>query len=172
MEKLSNFMLPNLDQPIRQSHSGPLISSGSSQIPPVPLIIKLFKSANKQYENLNGVKYFGNINKWSPADIYFATEKAKKQYKKLASDRETKNNNLTFAVLNKTIADSIESGDLLPLSLKKVNKKVYVQRVNFSRDKEEELPERMLGAVRFNHVDFAAAETLHSRLTHGACNYI
>lgn len=100
---------------------------------------KLFKSANKQYENLNGVKYFGNINKWSPADIYFATEKAKKQYKKLASDRETKNNNLTFAVLNKTIADSIESGDLLPLSLKKVNKKVYVQRVNFSREKEEEL---------------------------------
>jgi len=100
---------------------------------------KLFKSANKQYENLNGVKYFGNINKWSPADIYFATEKAKKQYKKLASDRETKNNNLTFAVLNKTIADSIESGDLLPLSLKKVNKKVYVQRVNFSRAKEEEL---------------------------------
>lgn len=100
---------------------------------------KLFKSANKQYENLNGVKYFGNINKWSPADIYFATEKAKKQYKKLASDRETRNNNLTFAVLNKTIADSIESGDLLPLSLKKVNKKVYVQRVNFSREKEEEL---------------------------------
>ena len=41
--------------------------------------------------------------------------------------------------MNKTIADSIESGDLLPLSLKKVNKKVYVQRVNFSRDKEEEL---------------------------------
>ena len=100
---------------------------------------KLFKSANKQYESLNGVKYFGNINKWSPADIYFATEKAKKQYKKLASDKETKSNNLTFAVLNKTIADSIESGDLLPLSLKKVNKKVYVQRVNFSRDKEEEL---------------------------------
>ena len=100
---------------------------------------KLFKSANKQYENLNGVKYFGNINKWSPADIYFATEKAKKQYKKLASDKETRNNNLTFAVLNKTIADSIESGDLLPLSLKKVNKKVYVQRVNFSREKEEEL---------------------------------
>ena len=100
---------------------------------------KLFKSANKQYENLNGVKYFGNINKWSPADIYFATDKAKKQYKKLASDRETRNNNLTFAVLNKTIADSIESGDLLPLSLKKVNKKVYVQRVNFSREKEEEL---------------------------------
>ena len=99
----------------------------------------LFKSANKQYESLNGVKYFGNINKWSPADIYLATDKAKMQYKRLTQHRETKKNNLTFAVLNQTIADSIESGDLLPLSLKKVNKKVYVQRVNFSREKEEEL---------------------------------
>ena len=100
-------------------------------------IEQLFKIANKSGYRTQAK--FGNVNKWSPADIYFATEKAKKQYKKLASDRETKNNNLTFAVLNKTIADSIESGDLLPLSLKKVNKKVYVQRVNFSRDKEEEL---------------------------------
>src|SRR5210317_1458354 len=43
---------------------------------------KLFKSANEEYKKAKGSLFFGNINKWSPADIYFATSVAKKQIKK------------------------------------------------------------------------------------------
>ena len=33
----------------------------------------LYKSANNQSAKEGGGKYFGNINKWTPADIYFAS---------------------------------------------------------------------------------------------------
>jgi len=99
----------------------------------------LYKSANAQSAKQDGQTFFGNINKWTPADIYFASDKARTFFKKLSNDKETKDNNLTFAVLNEHIGDMIESGDLLPLSLKKVVKDVIIKKVNFSRSKEEEL---------------------------------
>ena len=99
----------------------------------------LFKSANMQYAKANGTKAFGDINKWTPADIYFASPKAKKTFKDLSVDKETKKNNLTFSELNESIGDMITSGDLLPLSLKKANKNVIVKKVNFSRKNEEKL---------------------------------
>ena len=75
---------------------------------------KLFKSANDQNAKAQGTKFFGDINKWTPADIYFVK-------------------------LNETIRDTIASGDLLPLSLKKVDKSVVVKQVNFNRKIEEKL---------------------------------
>jgi len=99
----------------------------------------LFKSANNQSAKQDGQKFFGDINKWTPADIYFASDKARGFFRKLSINKETQNNNLTFAVLNKYVGDMIASGDLLPLSLKKVVKDIMIKKVNFSRDAEEKL---------------------------------
>ena len=83
-------------------------------------ISELFKSANlqsaKQPEQ-NGMKFFGDINKWSPADMYFGTNKALKDLQALNDDTETKKNKLTFAEGNSIFLDFIDSGDVLPLSL-------------------------------------------------------
>jgi len=101
---------------------------------------ELFKSANKQSEKRDKLgKAFGDINKWSPADIYFATDKAKNILSKLETDPETKKNNLTFAVLNETVGDLIKQGDLLPLSLKKAVGSIKIVKVNFKRKDEEKL---------------------------------
>tara|TARA_B100000212_G_scaffold117897_1_gene88025 strand:- start:416 stop:1696 length:1281 start_codon:yes stop_codon:yes gene_type:complete len=99
----------------------------------------LFKSANNQSAKAGGGRYFGDLNKWSPADIYFATAKAKKTLKDLENDSETKKNNLTFAKLNETTINLIEKAELLPLSLKKVNKMIVIKKVNFDRKTEEKL---------------------------------
>ena len=99
----------------------------------------LYKSANAQSAKQDGQTFFGNINKWTPADIYFSSDKARSFFRKLSMAEQTRKNNLTFAVLNQHIADMIESGDLLPLSLKKVVKDVIIKKVNFSRDDEEAL---------------------------------
>ena len=100
---------------------------------------KLFKSANEEYKKAKGSLFFGNINKWSPADIYFATAKAKKEIKKMVENPETKKNNLKFSVLNTSIGKMIKAGELLPLSLKQVKRDVVLKQVNFSRKAEEEL---------------------------------
>lgn len=104
-------------------------------------IASLFKSANKQSssrDDMNGQKQFGDINKWSPADMYFGTKKALKDLQALNDDTETKKNKLTFAQLNTLFLDLIDTGDLLPLSLKKVEKeKVIIEKVNFKRSAEE-----------------------------------
>ena len=99
----------------------------------------LFKSANNQSAKQNGEQFFRDINKWSPADIYFASDKARTFFKKLSQEEEIQKNNLTFAVLNQHVADMISSGDLLPLSLKKVVKDIQIKKVNFSRSAEEKL---------------------------------
>jgi hypothetical protein len=105
-------------------------------------ITELFKSANiqssKQPEQ-NGMKFFGDINKWSPADIYFSSNTAIQKLLDLKNESETKLNNLRFATLNKLIFDLIDSGDLLPLSLKKVEKIVKLVKVNFKRKDEIKL---------------------------------
>jgi len=100
---------------------------------------KLFKSANEEYKKAKGSLFFGNINKWSPADIYFATAKAKKEIKKMVENPETKKNNLKFSVLNTSIGKMVKAGELLPLSLKQVKRDVVLKQVNFSRKAEEEL---------------------------------
>jgi len=99
----------------------------------------LFKSANQEFKKTNGSTFFGNINKWSPADIYFASDIARNVIKKLISNSETKKNNLKFATLNQRIGNLIDNGELLPLSLKQVRKNVVIKKVNFSRSDEEKL---------------------------------
>jgi len=90
-------------------------------------ISELFKRANETLKANPGVKGFGNINKWSPADIYFASDKSKR----ILSARISKSDKLTFDELNEMISNLIESGDLLPLSLKKQSGEVTVEKVNF-----------------------------------------
>jgi len=103
-------------------------------------ITECFNSANKQSSGkLINNQSFGNLNKWSPADIYFASKKGKDVISELANNTETKKNNLTFAKLNTTIGILIKNGDLLPLSLKKVLGVPKLEKVNFVRKKEEEL---------------------------------
>jgi len=93
----------------------------------------LFKIANKS--PVKGQAKFGNVNKWSPADIYLASEKAKKIIKKTLST--AKPGMFSFVELNIMTSDMIDTGDLLPLSLKKTTKDVILQKVNF--DKKEEI---------------------------------
>jgi hypothetical protein len=75
---------------------------------------------------------FGDINKWSPADIYFASPKAKKEILDLLKNKK----GLTFVALNLFVAKMIANGDLLPLSLKKQTHEVTIHKVNFHRPTE------------------------------------
>jgi len=97
-------------------------------------IEELFKIANKS--PVPGEPKFQNVNKWNPADIYLASEKAKKDIaKELYEARPTKS--YTFSKLNILTSNLIDSGDLLPLSLKKTTINVKLEKVNF--DKKDEL---------------------------------
>jgi len=85
---------------------------------------------NKQLMKLEG---FGNINKWSPADIYYASKKSKDVLKAELVIAEKKKS-YAFPDLNRVISKLINSGDLLPLSLKKVTKETKIVPVNFFPD--------------------------------------
>lgn len=96
-------------------------------------IAVLFDVANK-----NEKSYFGDINKWSPADIYFVSKKAEKQILEqveLATGKLSKSYN--FIDLNTITSNLVDSGDLLPLSLKKADKGAHLVKVNFKRSDEE-----------------------------------
>jgi hypothetical protein len=96
-------------------------------------IEQLFKIANKSGYRTQAK--FGNVNKWSPADIYLASSKAKMAIAKELQKAKPKI--YTFQNLNILVSDLIDSGDLLPLSLKKVTKTdVKLQKVNFDRKDE------------------------------------
>ena len=95
-------------------------------------IEKLFKIANKS--GYKSQTKFGNVNKWNPADIYLASDKAKKQI--INEVRTAKEKVYTFQNLNILTSDLIDSGDLLPLSLKKTTKEAILQQVNFDRKTE------------------------------------
>jgi len=99
-------------------------------------IAELYKRANEIQKDLikegaNGIA-FSNINKWSPADIYFASPAAKKQI----SDEVQGRRKMTFSVLNRMISKMISEGQLLPLSLKKQTREVKIEKVNFNRPLE------------------------------------
>lgn len=103
-------------------------------------IAKLFSLANITQKKLNaapGAKHrvvFTNMNKWNPADIYFSSEKAKREIKDTL--RVHQNKSMTFSVLNGLVSSLIESGDLLPISLKEQPEQVTIKLVNFDRQKE------------------------------------
>jgi len=106
-------------------------------------IEELFKVANDTSRRMNTVEgakksvIFGDINKWSPADIYFASDKARNLIEEQVSSNNGSNKKgFSFLDLNVIISDLIETGQLLPLSLKKQTKAVILQKVNFSRTDE------------------------------------
>ena len=92
----------------------------------------LFSLANKQK------KVFGDINKWSPADIYLASDKADKKILEEIKDAEAKKG-YTFEQLNTCINKLIEEGELVGLSLKKSVTSASLKKINFNRstDKKE-----------------------------------
>jgi hypothetical protein len=93
----------------------------------------LFDIANKNENN-----YFGDINKWSPADIYFVSEQAKTVILKEVDNASGKlKSSYNFLDLNKLTSKLVDSGDLLPLSLKKAETEAYLVKVNFKRSDEE-----------------------------------
>lgn len=99
-------------------------------------IQKLFSIANKAPITKEKQASFGNINKWNPADIYFASKKASRD---IATElRNAKTGSYNFTHLNILVAGLIDSGDLLPLSLKKTTSSVEIQKVNFNRETELE----------------------------------
>ena len=98
-------------------------------------IEKLFKVANKSPVTVKNQVQFGNVNKWSPADIYLATAKARSEIASAVIKAKPKT--YTFIDLNILTSNLIDSGDLLPLSLKKTTKTVQLQKVNF--DKKDEI---------------------------------
>ena len=97
-------------------------------------IEKLFKIANSSPITVANQVKFRNVNKWSPADIYLATEKARKDIGNAVLKAKPKT--YSFIDLNILTSNLIDSGDLLPLSLKKTTKTVQLQKVNFDKKSE------------------------------------
>ena len=95
---------------------------------------KQFKIANSSPITVANQVKFGNVNKWSPADIYLATEKARKDIGDAVLKAKPKT--YSFIDLNILTSNLIDSGDLLPLSLKKTTKTVQLQKVNFDKKSE------------------------------------
>ena len=111
--------------------------------PVMQTIADLYKVANDTQKKINltaekkGV-VFGDINKWSPADIYLASNKSKTMLQEsLAEAKEKACCGYTFTLLNQMICRLLADGELLPLSLKKQPKMpVTIQQVNFERQAE------------------------------------
>ena len=103
-------------------------------------ISKLFEVANEKQKNNREIKTkrkfipFGELNKWSPADIYFATPLAEKTIEKAASQSNL--HKTTFYSLNLMISKLIDNGELLPLSLKFAPDEVTIKKVNFNRTQD------------------------------------
>ena len=94
---------------------------------------------------------FNNLNKWSPADIYLSSKYAQRTLSQLASGSDrapaplnkpivlgqttiySRNCFVSFGVLNKLLKTLMESGDLLPLSLKKSpnGQTTIIKTINF-----------------------------------------
>ena len=91
----------------------------------------LFKAANKNDNQ------FGDVNKWSPADIYFVSEVADARIDTAVGGLDKVKTVYDFGDLNKLVNELLDSGDLLPLSLKKVSGEATLHNYNFSRSKEE-----------------------------------
>tara|TARA_Y100000296_G_C5146652_1_gene244087 strand:+ start:28 stop:1452 length:1425 start_codon:yes stop_codon:yes gene_type:complete len=107
-------------------------------------IEKLFAIANAS--NQYKVKPFGDVNKWSPADIYFVSSDAARHiaYKLVVEMNAEPTGGgkrmkdlFGFDELNLFINDLIESGDLLPVSLKKTKNSATIYPYNFDRDAQE-----------------------------------
>jgi len=107
-------------------------SKGGNQV--MENIAKLFSVANKNQ------KLFGDINKWSPADIYFASQTAKT---KIGEISKSPPEGFNFVDLNTLINGLIDSGDLLGISLKKSPDKVEIKKINFEKSANQTILEKV-----------------------------
>ena len=105
-------------------------------------IEKIFKVCmNNQKEKAGVLKGMQSVpfkdpNKWSPADIYYASDKAKTRIQNFLTEAEDDNYEPTYYHhLNTMIHELMVSGDLLGVSLKKQPnpKDVKISLVNFSQ---------------------------------------
>lgn len=90
-------------------------------------------NSNTAYLKKTNQVPFGDVNKWNPADIYYASKSAIKKisdHHKNATDTKRKKS-YDFGELNILINGLLDAGQLLPLSLKKVSKSVSLETVNF-----------------------------------------
>jgi len=95
------------------------------------LIGELFDAANKTN------RQFGDINKWSPADIYFASRKASDTVVEQVNLVRSSKVDYTFDDLNLCINKLVDSGDLLGVSLKKAADEVDIVLMNFAQSVTE-----------------------------------
>tara|TARA_B110000467_G_scaffold145102_1_gene148379 strand:+ start:1478 stop:2869 length:1392 start_codon:yes stop_codon:yes gene_type:complete len=92
------------------------------------------KSSIKGQKGLSSVPFL-DVNKWSPADIYYSSPHAKKIIKEILLEAKDDSYEPTYYHhLNDMINDLMKSGDLLGVSLKKQPDptKVKIKLVNFS----------------------------------------
>jgi len=113
-------------------------------------LFKICNDNNKAINKLPGVDselVFGDVNKWTPADIYYASSKARSDIAKEIQKAQKAGGTKYFFGgkngLNKFVSDLIASGHLLPLSLKKASKKVTVEKVNFSKSTKAKILENI-----------------------------
>ena len=107
---------------------------------------ELYKLANSI---LPPEQKFGDINKWSPADIYLASEKCKDYFiGRLAHYKKDSTEGLDFSILNQRIVDWMNKGELLPLSLKQVESRAHLVKVNFHQSTKNKL----LGSTHFTGI--------------------
>ncbi len=99
---------------------------------------KIFKIANKSpiYVASGAGQPFGDVNKWSPADIYLASKKAFNTIQEEYKIAEDNKGTYTFISLNKMMNTLIKDAEILPLSLKKTEKSAKLVKVNFDRESE------------------------------------
>lgn len=161
-------------------------------------IAKLFKIANKATStqtsmwgdgNSSSTFYgFGDINKWNPADIYYANDTAKKALKTelIRAQKLDKLYGFTGGIppkfksgsnstneinkpkpgdgLNVFIARLIDGGHLLPLSLKKSGTSVVLKPVNFSED----IKKNLLESIQFTkHMGWKEYKRLDTKKNDG-----
>ena len=106
------------------------------------LMAKLFKAANSSLitqllkKDIPKIIGFTDINKWSPADIYLANPTAKTRLQKELRESAKL---YTFDDLNSAVTELIDSGSLLPLSLKKTTSTAKLYKVNFDENEKAKL---------------------------------
>ena len=105
---------------------------------------------NTEWHKLANEIKFGDVNKWNPADIYLASVRGKDKATRaieneLKEARKSGGKEYTFTDLNKLISDLINSGDLLPLSLKKAVNTAKLVPVNF----EPEYKRALLSKIKY-----------------------
>lgn len=128
-KKFPNIKAPSL-QGIYYAHGDDVVMANIS---------KLFSAANQ-----NSGKKFGNINKWCPADIYFASKDGKITLSNLADDKDGMET-IDITNLNAHIVGLIKGGHLLPISLKLVKDHVILEKVNINMTEQE----RLITSIRY-----------------------